>query len=272
MIQNSLGHALPLFAIALLLPGAPARAQATDRALLSTFCDAANIKGSTCKRARGYPDAPGHGCDVTLTESRHSGKFIASGNPLLIVAYESGCEAHATDNGGSAVFEQAGGSYAFKGFHPGAQANDCVTVAKDERQDLLICLTGHMGQGTLESGVAQLVFTEDFSKRIGIALDFLLTAEDTNGAYGSNVVTCKEPPPKYFEVTKLRAGPRRATVAVDASFADAGIVRTACGKGFPRPKETFGTLAPGDAYVPSGHEKSGTFVVDLVTRKVEPQR
>ena len=83
----------------------PARADDADRALLSTFCDAANIKGSACSRAKGYPNAGNRGCDVKLSADRYSGQFIAAGNPLLVVNYESGCEAHATDNGGAAVFE-----------------------------------------------------------------------------------------------------------------------------------------------------------------------
>ena len=94
---------------AFLLSTAPARAAETDRALLSTFCDAANIKGSTCKRAKGYPNAGKRACDVTLTADRYRGKFVASGNPLLVVNYESDCEAHTTDNGGTVVFEQTGG-------------------------------------------------------------------------------------------------------------------------------------------------------------------
>lgn len=42
----------------------PALAQAKDsapnpdRALLATFCDAANIKGSLCTRAKGLPQRP----------------------------------------------------------------------------------------------------------------------------------------------------------------------------------------------------------------------
>ena len=132
---------------AFLLSTAPARAAETDRALLSTFCDAANIKGSTCKRAKGYPNAGKRACDVTLTADRYGGKFIASGSPLLVVNYESGCEAHTTDNGGTVVFEQTGGKYAFRSFQPGTQGSECITLPKDEQQDLLICITGHMGQG-----------------------------------------------------------------------------------------------------------------------------
>ena len=60
-----------------------------------------------------------------------------------------------------------------------------------------VCLTGHMGQGILESGVAQMVLTQDYSKDVSIAPDFLLTAEDSSGAFGANVVTCKERS-KYF--------------------------------------------------------------------------
>ena len=50
-----------------------------------------------------------------------------------------------------------------------------------------------------------------------------------------------------------------------------GHVQDGVRKGFPKPKETFGTLAKGDAYVPSGYEKKGRLVLDLATRKVLPR-
>lgn len=254
---------------AALLTSAPTLAQTTNGALLSTFCDAANITGATCSRAKGYPDGGGRPCDVKLTGDRYEGRFVA-GRRLLVAAYESGCEAHATDNGGAVAFEQIGGTSTLRNFAPGVQTGDCVTLHKDERQDWLVCLTGHMGQGILESGVARMAFTVNYDGRISIAPDFLLTAEDSSSAFGANVVTCKTPW-KYFEVSHLRAGPRANTVTVDASYADAATIRAACGKGFPKPKETYGDLAPGDAYVPDGHEKNGAFTIDLLTRKVTPQ-
>jgi hypothetical protein len=247
-----------------------ARAADSDRALLSTFCAPADIQGSTCKRARAYPNAPRGGCNVTLNEDRYSGRFLPSGNPLLVVNYESGCEAHATDNGGSVVFEQSGGTYVFRGFAPGAQVDDCVTRNKDDRQDVLVCLTGHMGQGVLESGVAVMQFKPDASARIGITPDLLLNANDGTGAYGTNIVTCKNSF-KFFEVSKLAAGPRPATVIVDTTYADADLIATVCRKGYPKPEEATGWLAQGDAYVPTGREKTGKFVIDLVTRKIAPQ-
>lgn len=266
-ISKSISAIIALGAVCLFTTAA--RADDADRALLATFCDAAYMKGSACTRARGCPNAGNRSCDVKLSADRYSGRFIAAGNPLLVVNYESGCEAHATDNGGAAVFEQSDGKTIFRGFAPGSQANDCVTV-KSERQDWLVCLTGHIGQGILEGGVAQMALTQDYSKDISISSDFLLTAENATGAYGANVVTCKEGP-KYFELSELKPGPRPQTVTVKASYADAETIKKVCGKKFPKPKKVFGKLEPGDAYVPDGYEKRGTFVIDLVTRKVTAQ-
>jgi len=267
-------HAVAAMALggALTVAAIPTLAQApSDRALLATFCDAGNIKGDTCTRAKGYP-ASGRksGCDVKLLKDRFSGKFVAAGNPLLVVNYESGCEPRANDDGGAAVFELIKGAYSFVGFQPGSRVNECVVVPRSERQDSLVCLTGHMGQGYLEGGVAQMSFARDYGKGISIKYDFLLRATDTTGAYGANVVTCKKKPPQYFELSKLAAGPRKDTVAFDATFADADTFKTACGKGFPKPKEIFGTLSKGDAYVPDGYEKKGRVIIDLSTRKVMP--
>jgi hypothetical protein len=258
--------------IATSLLSASSRAAESDRALLSTFCAAANIKGSTCERAKGYPNAPKSGCDVTLTGGRYSGKFLASRNPLLVVDYESGCEAHATNNGGSIVFEQRGRAYAFRGFEPGSQGGDCVASAKDERQQLLVCLTGGTGQGIVESSVALMQFEPDANGHIELSFEMLLMAENTTGAYGTNVVTCRDEL-KYFDLSKLAAGPRPATVIVDATYADAELIATVCRKDYPKPAEAIdlGPLAPGDAYVPPGREKSGRLVIDLATREVTPQ-
>jgi hypothetical protein len=244
------------------------KAPNADRPLLATFCDAANIKGSACTRAKGYRS--GRRCDVKLQPGRYSGKFLANGTTLLVVNYESDCEPHATNFGGSVIFEQKDGASLFKGYQPGFQVNNCITIARNETQDRLICITGHMGQGHLESGVAEMVFTRDFSGTIDVSLNYFVTGEDATGAYGSNVVECKETS-KYFGFAKLGAGPARDTVTVEIDHADKETIATACGKGFPKPKETFGELAAGEAYVPEGFEKKGRFVIDLTTSKAVPE-
>ena len=112
------------FSLAVSAFAIPTLAQdAADRTLLATFCDAPNIKGDTCTHAKGYP-ASGNkrNCEVKLLKDRFTGRFIASSNPLLVVNYDSGCEARANDDGGSAVFEQVKGNYSFVGFQPGMRA------------------------------------------------------------------------------------------------------------------------------------------------------
>lgn len=250
-----------------LISGGPAFAQDSDRALLATFCAGANIKGSTCTRARSYPD--GRACDVKLTKERYAGRFLAAGHALLVVNYESECEPHATDFGGVALFEQTGRATRFIRFLPGAQGHDCIVLPQDEQEDALVCLVGHMGQGIVESAVTRMAFSRKSGKRIEIAPDFLLRAEDAVSAYGSNVVMCNEGP-KYFGLSNLAAGPRRDSVAVDVDYADDATIRSACGEGFPKPKELYHDLLAGEAFVPPGYEKKRRFVIDLVTGKVAP--
>lgn len=256
-------------AAALSLAGGPAAAQEADRALLATFCDAADIDGATCRKAKGYPQGGNRVCDVKLTPDRSRGKYLA-GRPLLLVTYESGCEPHATDFGGSVVFELVDGKPVFRSFQPGSQVNECVTLAKSAQEDVLVCLTGYMGQGYLESGVAQVTFKGAPGPELETSFDFLLNATDSTGARGANTVTCKEGPTN-FGVSKLAAGPRPLTVTVSVDHADAATVRAACARKLPKPKETFGRLPKGQAYVPAGYEKKVTFLIDLVTRKAAPQ-
>ncbi|WP_298378545.1 hypothetical protein [uncultured Bradyrhizobium sp.] len=259
----------PALGAAMLFTTSQARADGSDRTLLATFCASANIKGSTCTRAKSYPGGGGRACDVKLTKERYVGRFLAAGNALLAVNYESECEPHATDFGGVALFEQNGTATRFIRFLPGAQGHDCIVVPKDEQQDVLVCTVGHMGQGIVESAVARMEFSKKSGKRIEIAPDFLLRAEDAVSAYGSNVVMCNEGP-KYFGLANLAAGPRRNTVTVDVDYADDATIRTACGEGFPKPKELYHDLLPGEAFVPPGSEKTKRFTIDLVTGKAAP--
>jgi len=69
----------------------------------------------------------------------------------------------------------------------------------------------------------------------------------------------------------LGAGPARDTVTVEIAHADKDTIETACRKGFPKPKEIFGELGDGEAYVPKGYEKKGRFVIDLTNSAAIPE-
>ncbi|WP_315718938.1 MULTISPECIES: hypothetical protein [unclassified Bradyrhizobium] len=243
-----------------------ARAGAIDRALLSLFCAPKAIAGATCKDAKSYPNFRGDRCDVKLSEKRQQGRFVDPGKPLLIVSYGSECEPHATDWGGSVLFEQTGRGYVFRGYQPGMQVDECMIAGQAGGLDVLVCLTGHMGQGFLETAVARVGFKG--RARIEMSYDFLLTASDSTGAYTSNVVTCSEQF-KYFGLSKLAAGPRPGTVVAQADYADRDTITKACAKGFPIPKDAQDyEIAPGEAFVPNPYVKSGSVLIDIFRRTV----
>ena len=120
--HTALACLAPALCAAVLFTASSVRAEDSDRALLATFCAAGNIKGPACRRAKSYPD--GRACDVKLTKERYAGRFLAAGQALLVVNYESECEPHATDFGGVALFEQDGKTTRFIRFLPGAQGHD----------------------------------------------------------------------------------------------------------------------------------------------------
>ncbi|MGJ5180918.1 hypothetical protein ACQR16_23135 [Bradyrhizobium oligotrophicum] len=257
--------------LSLLLCGAfigGARAAPTDRELLLQFCAPKAIAGTTCKEAKSYPAVEERPCNVTLLPYRQEGRFLAGANPLLLVSYGSDCEAHVNNFGGVAVFEKVGSGYEFLSFQPGMGLNECVIAAKDGAQDVLVCLTGGMWQGVVESGIARVGFTSGSDGSFDMSFDLLLQAEDTTSAYTSNVVTCSEQL-NYFGLSKLARGPRPGTVVAKVHYADRETIEKACAKAFPIPKDAEERgLRPGQAYVPTPNAKSGSVLIDISTRTV----
>lgn len=243
-----------------------AAAQTSNRELLRLICDARNIKDSQCTRAKGYPE--GKACNVDLQETRAEGRYLSAETTTLLVVYQSDCEAHATNNGGSLVFEKrGGGSFVFKGYQVGLVVNECTSILKGTRQDRLICTTGYMGQGHLETTVSEVVFTQDFSRDVKTSLDVLATASDDSGAYGANTVECKGTL-KLFDLSSPKPGPAPDTVLVVASYADTNVIRKACAPGAKPPKEALGPAQLGEAYVDDGDILKGRFIIDLATRRI----
>ena len=199
------------------------------------FATLANIKGSACTRQEDI-HAGNRGCNVKLSADRYSGRFIAAGNPLLVVNYESGCEAHATDNGGAAVFEQSDGKTIFRGFAPGSQANDCV-IAEERAAGSAGCLTGHIGQGILEGGVAQIALTQDYSKDISISTRTSCSRPKIPPAPMAPMSSPARKARKYFELSEIKAGPRPQTVTVKAEICRRGDDQEGLWQEFPKPKE-----------------------------------
>ena len=216
-------------------------AQPSDAILLRQFCQLTSIKGNECSNARNY--ARGRRCNVKLNEDRYTGRYIGS-QELLVVRYESDCEAHSNDFGGSIIFERVGGGYAFRGYQPGIVFSECASIPRGPRQDRLICLTGHMGQGQLEASVSEVVFRRRVLSSIRASLDILLTATDTEGAYGTNKVECNATR-ILFGLSNIERGPTADTVHVSATYADREAIQQACRPAHRGPRRPSATSVPG---------------------------
>jgi hypothetical protein len=239
-----------------------------DEHLLATFCSPSDINGSTCLDAKAYRF--GEKCPVKLGTNRYSGKFLSSNSSLLVVDYSSGCEPHSSEFGGSVLFEKASKGYVFRGYQPGFRMIDCISVAKNTKQDRLLCQTGHTGQGQTETAVAEIVFTQDFSKAIKLNFDALISAMDSTGAYGANSVDCGATT-EYFGFSKLGLGPQSDTISLEIRYADSASIRAACRPGAPVPAGVIRKPAAGTAFISDDAEKTSRFVFDLGSRELTPE-
>src|SRR5690606_17410808 len=127
--------------VALLTAFSPDRsfAQISDRSLLLLFCDAGDINGTSCGNAKNYRQEDGNDrrCSVELEGTRFTGRFVSSLTTVLVAGYTSDCEPHATEWGGSVVFEREGNQFLFKGYRPGLRPRECISIPKSTQQDRL---------------------------------------------------------------------------------------------------------------------------------------
>ena len=91
-----------------------------------------------------------------------------------------GCKSRANDDGGTVVFEQVKGTTVLSASSRGSGQRVHRGAAGREAGSL-VCLTGHIGQGYLEGGVAQMR-SRATRQGVSIKYDFLLRATDSTGA------------------------------------------------------------------------------------------
>jgi hypothetical protein len=115
--------------------------------------------------------------------------------------------------------------------------------------------------------LVEVVFTQDFSRKLGTASDVLVTATDSTGAWGANRVEC-EATSKLFSVSSPEPGPASNTVLVQARYADADLIRKACAPGRTPPTDVVGPAPSGEAWINEDEIQEGQFIMDLATRKL----
>jgi hypothetical protein len=99
-----------MISLPIYLAGDRAAAQ-TDTQLLRQFCETKHIRARECLNAKNYRHH--RVCNVKLTGMRHAGRFVSPQTTVLLVGYNSDCETHANEWGGSIVFEREHHEYIF---------------------------------------------------------------------------------------------------------------------------------------------------------------
>lgn len=227
--------------------GARAELAAADRkAAIAAICEPGGIKGEACQRARDYPE--GKSCDVNLTGEGGEGRFLGGTRVILIAVYHSDCESHATNWGGSLVFEKSGGKLTFHGYLPALAFSGCLTLSKPDSADRLACVTGWMGQGYQSETIIEVTFAEAGGKVTASFVD-LVSAGKNEDALGTNTVQCGKAE-NHFSFGELSPGPRPDTVAFEMSYAEPAQVKALCAR--PGRTAKLGNQPPpeNEAYIP----------------------
>lgn len=242
---------------------APKRS-ADKRAILAAICEKGQIRKGACRKARGYPE--GRSCDIALTGEGGEGRFLGGDTVYLVAGYTSGCEPHASNWGGSLIFERGERrKLMFRGYQPGMAISGCLITARSIGGDRLICTAGWMGQGYESETIGEVVLKTDAPDAVTAELQDLLLAGRSEDAVGVNAVECDKPV-AFFHFAELTAGPSPETIALEAVYADEPLIKTLCAK--PGRNAALGSELPQDnqAYIAKNQQRKGRFVYDLVKR------
>ena len=239
--------------------------------LLATMCAAKDINGSDCENAKGY--SRDQTCSVGFTGRSYRGRFMDASRVFLLADYESGCESHATEFGGSAVFEKVGDSFVFRAYQPSYRLNECV-VAAGATRDRLVCISSHNGYGQVATTIAEYVLRAS-GKSISVSHDNLADASDNSGAYGLNRVYCGNQPDSPLDqlgFSKLGLGPAPGTVTAELTYADAALIKSVCKTAGQESAGTVGPPPEGTAYIPENGEKHRQVLINLADRSMTTLR
>ena len=218
-----------------------------DSKILPLICKAGTISGQTCV-AKNYPN--GENCELELSKSRAEGRFLNDGKNYLIVVYTSDCEPHASNWGGSVIFENDKGKLKFEGYFPGLVAQNCMTAKDSRNRDKLICETGWLGQGYLSTSISEIILSRAETHKIEFTFEDLIRAEDTTGARGTNTANCDQSGRTNIAVSNLTTGQNEGEIAFDLTFADISAVENACNKKDRNAKLGISPPLDNEAYLP----------------------
>ncbi|HEY2070820.1 MAG TPA: hypothetical protein VGG48_14795 [Rhizomicrobium sp.] len=208
----------------------------------------AHDENHTCAAMRDYGD--GTPTDLSLDAVAY-GAFTKAGADEAYVTYASSSEPHASNFGGGILFARKVGAWKLVRWYSGGQMNHCVALPAESMQRLL-CLSGWMGQGEVDSSVwLKRVAATNEQDTIAKAETAILKAQDDReaGMPGQpNAYQCemKRGPDEaiLFSIDSLKRSTAPGVLAESTvTYAMARDVAAACrAKSLADVKETKGTV------------------------------
>jgi len=241
--------------------------------LLQIICRDQKITDLKCKSVIDYPitQPNGQACDLTLTGQSIEGHFLTGRSSQILAGYHSNCEPHASNFGGSVLFEKVDGSLLFKGYKQGEIFTECTSISNGNDQDKLFCSAGSMFQGYIETGIFEVLLRRSIDGAIEIDTINLISAVDSFGALGANLVKCNKDL-NLVSIGSAKAGKSVGTIIFEGEYVDNAAVRKACALNADPPKELVEGTVPaksGEAFVAEADIKKDAFVLNIVTQQVQ---
>jgi hypothetical protein len=141
-----------------------------------------NEKEHHCDKVIGYPD-------FYLVDNRENtlsldaisyGAFTQAKADEAYLSYTASFEPHADNFGGGILFERVNDKWKLIRWYQGGQMNDCLAFFVNGQQNML-CLTGYMGQGRVDSFVSVFALKMNNSDFLRAQIKSILEAEDGRG-------------------------------------------------------------------------------------------
>lgn len=144
--------------------------------------------------------------------------------PQALAVYRAGCEPHANNGGGMALFRMVEDQFKLIRYYVGIAPNDCVVPpALGGQLQKPYCISSYMGQGELSEGFGPL----DIGGNGNASMRPLLSAGNIDGMLAVSATDCPRPNPAIHDFVALTAG-SEGDIVVEGRYLSPRSVDKAC--------------------------------------------
>lgn len=183
-----------------------------------------------CDRPRDYPTRTAKGTCRLHFPAFDDGQYVifygrfTAARPQAIAMYTADCEPHATNWGGTALFDVVDGNFKFVRYFPGARYFGCaIPPAPDGEMQTPYCLSSFSNMGQLSQGFGPVKYGLDGK----VQSDHWLSAGNIDGVRGA-MVFCDANTLQLHHLRNVRWDAAESKIVVEAASVDPGSYAAAC--------------------------------------------